>query len=72
MAFDSKANANNNPKFTKIKPAGIRGATQVNRRAVKEAKTNHTWARYAPGAPRVSGNIQINAAAAKTAKLALS
>ena len=72
MAFESKAKADTKSKFIKIKPAGLRGATKVRNRAVKEAKTNHTWARYAPGAPRVSGNVQINVAAAKTAKLALS
>jgi hypothetical protein len=29
-------------------------------------------ARYAPSSPRVAGNLQVNVAAAKTAKLALS
>lgn len=73
MAFESWSSATSNKKFTKAaKAAGLRGETTWRRRAIKEAKGNHTWAKYAPSAPRVDGELKIDVAAAKTAKLALS
>ena len=73
MAFDSWAMTQDNPEFLEPgRAAGLRGISAIRRRVVQEAQTNHTWARYAPSAPRVAGNLQVNVAAAKTAKLALS
>lgn len=61
------------PTFLKAaKAAHFRGETQMMRQAVKEAQGNHTWAKYSPSAPRCGGNIKIDIAAARTAKLALS
>lgn len=73
MAFVSFSRAMQKPRFLKAaKAAGLRGETQMARRIEREAKTNHTWARFAPNAPRESGELQVDIAAAKTARLALS
>lgn len=79
MAFVSFARAMQKPKFLKAaKAAGLRGETQMARRIEREAKGNHTWARYANptlttnAVPRTSGELQVDITAAKTAHLALS
>jgi len=80
MAFVSFARAMQKPAFLKAaKAAGLRGESDMADRTRREAQTNHTWAKYPPGAgtdaiaaPRVNGNIKIDIAAAKTAHLALS
>jgi hypothetical protein len=72
MAFVSLARATRKSKFVKAAAAGNkRGPSKVIRQAACEAKGTHTWAKYAPGAPRVKGNLKIDVASAKTNKLAL-
>lgn len=73
MAFVSWARASKKPTFLKAaKAAHFRSETQMKAQSIKEAKGNHTWAKYSPSAPHVDGNIKIDIAAARTAKLALS
>ena len=80
MSFVSLSMAMSDAKFIKVaKAAGLRSETRTIRRIVAEAQTNHTWAKYPPGAgadaiaaPRVTGNVKVDLAAAKTALLALS
>lgn len=72
MAFVSLARAKQKSKFIKAVAAGNqRGASKVLRRAAREAIGTKTWAKYAPGAPRVKGNLKIDVSSAKTNKLAL-
>jgi hypothetical protein len=73
MAFESWSSATGNKIFQKgAKLGGLRHETSWRRRAVREAQTNHTWAKYAPGVARVTGELKIDVKAARAAKLALS
>ena len=79
MSFVSFARAMQKSTFLKAaKAAGFRGESDMADRITREAKGNHTWAKYSPptlatnGAPRVGGNLKVDIAAAKTARLALS